>query len=265
MNKLMMGRYFSGDSFLHQLDPRTKLFATLYIIALLFFVENIWGFLLLFAVTFFIMHQTGIALVAFINGVKPLIWLILFAVMLRIFFTGGGIVYFRAGPVMLSSFGLITGFYTFSRFVLMIFISTVLTLTTKPIDLTDAIHALLKPLQIFRISINDFALMLSISLRFIPNLLDETTKIVDAQRARGVVFGKGNIIQQMKKLVPIVLPLFASSLKRAEELADVMEVKGYQSDQKRTRYRQLKWQVRDAVALLMIVLLTAAVVFVNRL
>ncbi|MBM7543190.1 energy-coupling factor transporter transmembrane component T family protein [Amphibacillus cookii] len=264
MNKLILGRYFPGESYLHRLDPRLKLVAALYFIGLLFFVENGQGYIWLFLFTFLLMRLSGVSYSVYFKGIRPLIWLILFAVMLRVMFTGGGTIYFSLGPIMISRFGLLSGFYTFSRFIMIILISTIVTLTTKSIDLTDAIHALVKPLRLMRIPVDDFALMLSISLRFVPNLLDETQKVMDAQRARGVVFGEGNLIEQMKKLVPIVLPLFVSSLKRAEEMADVMEVKGYRSGVKRSSFRQLKWHLRDGVAIICIIILTLGVSFFNN-
>lgn len=264
MNKLILGRYFPGNSVLHQLDPRAKLIAALYFIGLLFYVENGQGYLYLFIFTLMMMRLSRVALMTYIRGVKPLIWLILFATCLRVLFTGGGTVYFNMGPFIISSFGLLTGIYTFSRFVMIIFVSTIVTLTTKPIDLTDAISFLLHPLKYVKIPVEDFVLMLTIALRFIPNLLDETQKVMDAQRARGTVFGEGNLLQQMKKLVPIILPLFASSLNRAEAMADVMEVKGYQSGKKRSSFRQLSWSRRDSLCLMGMVVLTLGLHVLNE-
>ena len=264
MNKLILGRYFPGNSFLHRLDPRAKLLAALYFIGLLFFIDSILGYIWLLCFVLLLMQLSGVSLKVYIKGVKPLIWLILMAVLLRILFTGGGTNYFRTGPFILSSYGLLLGFYTFCRFIMIIFISTVLTLTTKPIDLTDAIDALLKPIRMFGVSTADFSLMLSISLRFIPNLLDETEKVLDAQRARGVAFGEGHLIEQMKKVVPLIIPLFSSSLKRAEEMADVMEVRGYQSGKKRSSFRQLVWKNRDTICMLIMGVLTLGIIFFNN-
>src|SRR5699024_4840905 len=159
---------------------------------------------------------------------------------------------------------LLLGFFSFNRFILIIIVSTALTLTTKPIDLTDAIDALLKPLRLLGISTAEFSLMLSISLRFIPNLLDETQKVLDAQRARGVVFGEGNLLEQMKKIVPLIIPLFSSSLKRAEEMADVLEVRGYQPSKKRSSFRQLSWRFHDTASLLIMGILTIGVIILNQ-
>lgn len=262
MNKFILGRYFPGNSYVHKLDPRAKLVAAIYFIVLLFIVGNWQGYLILSLVTLLVMRLSQISFRTYIKGVKPLIWLILFTVTLQVLFTGGGVTYIDWGPFTISRFGLINGIYIFCRFVMIILISTVVTLTTKPIDLTDGINALLRPLKFIRVPVDDFALMLSIALRFIPNLLDETQKVMDAQRARGTTFGEGTLIQQMNVLVPIVMPLFASSLKRAEEMADVMEVRGYQSGKKRSSFRQLKWKTEDTMGLTFMVALTLIILIV---
>lgn len=264
MNRLIIGRYFPGNSLIHQLDPRFKLIFVLYFIGLLFFLDGLLLQALFFILTLVIMVSTGVSLKTYVRGVRPLIWLILFATVLRIITTRGGEIYYEAGFFTLSEFGLVSGAYTFLRFVEMIFISTVLTLTTKPIDLTDAIYFLLKPLRYLYVPVEELSLMLSIALRFIPNLLDETEKVMNAQKARGMVFGEGNLLEQMKALTPLVLPLFAHSLKRAEDMADVLEVKGYKSGAKRTHYRALTWQTKDTLGVGMLVVLTTVVVMLNR-
>ncbi|MBD8071441.1 energy-coupling factor transporter transmembrane component T family protein [Bacillus sp. PS06] len=256
MNKLILGRYFPGESIIHYLDPRGKLVAAIYFIFVLFLANNWQTYLLLWVFTFLMMCLSGVKLKVYLRGVRPLIWLILFTVFLQILFTAGGNIYIDWGPITISEFGLVNGFYVFCRFVMIIFVSTVVTLTTKPIDLTDGINSLLRPLTYLKIPVADLSLMLSISLRFIPTLLDETQKVMDAQRARGSEFGEGSLVKQMKTLVPLFLPLFASSLSRAEELANVMEVRGYQSSVRRSSFRQLSWQKRDTFSLVVMLLLT---------
>ncbi|WP_182201773.1 energy-coupling factor transporter transmembrane component T family protein [Paraliobacillus salinarum] len=265
MNKLILGRYFPGESWLHQIDPRAKLVAAISFIAILFIAVNWQGYLLLGLFTIFVMRLSGISFKMYIRGVRPLIWLILFTVSLQVLFTAGGTVYVNWGPITISEYGLINGVFIFCRFVMIIFISTVVTLTTKPIDLTDGINALLSPLRLIKVPVDDISLMLTIALRFIPNLLDETQKIMDAQRARGTTFGEGSLVEQMKKLAPIIMPLFVSSLKRAEDMADVMEVRGYQSSKPRSSFRKLAWKKRDTVAIVTMVVLTAVLVLLREL
>ncbi len=256
MNKLILGRYFPGDSLIHRLDPRAKLISGIYFIFVLFLANNWQTYLFLWIFTITVMYLTGVRLQIFLRGVRPLIWLILFTAFLQILFTTGGDIYVDWGPITISQFGLVNGFYIFCRFVMIIFISTVVTFTTKPIDLTDGINFLLHPFRKLKIPVDELSLMLSISLRFVPTLLDETQKVMDAQRARGTEFGEGSLFNQMKTLVPIFLPLFVSSLNRAEDMANVMEVRGYQSDGKRSSFRQLQWKVQDTRCLFVMVLLT---------
>lgn len=141
------------------------------------------------------------------------------------------------------------------RFVLIIFFSTLLTLTTTPLSLSDAVEALLKPLVRFKVPAHEIGLMLSLSLRFVPTLMDDTTRIMNAQKARGVDFGEGNLIQKVKSIIPILIPLFASSFKRADALAIAMEARGYQGGDSRTKYRLLSWQLKDTLAIILVVIL----------
>lgn len=265
MNKLILGRYFPGNSLIHQLDPRAKLLAAIGFIALLFVAINWQSYLLLIVCALIVMRMSGIAIKMYIRGVRPLIWLILFTVTLQVLFTAGGTIYLDWGPITISKYGLINGVFIFCRFVLIIFISTVVTLTTKPIDLTDGMNKLLSPLRFLKVPVGDISLMLTIALRFIPNLLDETQKVMDAQRARGTTFGEGSLVEQMKKLVPIIMPLFVSSLNRAEDMADVMEVRGYQSTRPRTSFRKLAWKKQDTIAIVIMIILTGIIVVLRQL
>ncbi len=264
MDKLIFGRYIPGDSWIHKLDPRAKLLGTVIFIGIIFLANNWMTYLLLLAFALTAIRLSTIKLSFFINGVKPLIWLILFTVILQVLFTGGSTVYFDWGPIIISQEGLLNGVFIFCRFVLIIFMSTLLTLTTMPLSLTDAIEYLLRPLKVVKVPVYEIALMLSIALRFVPTLMDETEKIMNAQRARGVDFGEGNIFQQMKAIVPILIPLFVSSFNRAEELATAMEARGYKGGEGRTKYRQLEWVSRDTVAMLSYAVLTVGLVVLRN-
>ncbi len=263
MNKLILGRYIPGDSVLHRMDPRAKLLASFYYIGIIFLARTWQAYALLLIFTVALIGTSRIKLDFFIKGVKPLLWLILFTVLLQIFFTRGGHVYWQWGFLTLTQYGLINGVYIFMRFILIIFMSTLLTLTTPPLSLADAIESILKPLKVVHFPVYEVALMLSIALRFVPTLMDETTKIMDAQRARGVDFGEGNLFQQMKAIVPILIPLFVSSFNRADDLATAMEARGYQGGEGRSKYRILKWRTRDTVAFITMGLLTVALLFLR--
>jgi energy-coupling factor transport system permease protein len=263
MEKLIFGRYIPGNSFIHRLDPRAKLMGAIWFIIIIFLANNWLTYVLL---TIFVLTAVKLSEINpkfFINGVKPLIWLILFTVILQILFTSGSTIWFRFGPVVISQEGLLNGVFIFMRFVLIIFMSTILTLTTMPLSLTDAIEYLLRPLAAVKVPVHEIALMLSIALRFVPTLMDETEKIMNAQRARGIDFGEGNIYQQMKAIVPLLIPLFVSSFNRAEELATAMEARGYKGGEGRTKYRQLEWVSRDTMIMVAFGLLSAAL-FVLR-
>lgn len=264
MEKLIFGRYIPGNSWIHRLDPRAKLLSTILFIFVIFLANNWQTYLLLFAFVLTAVLLSEIKFSFFINGIKPMIWLILFTVVLQVLFTGGGEVYFQWGILMLTSQGLLNGVFIFCRFVLIIFMSTLLTLTTMPLSLTDALEYLMRPLTALKVPVYEIALMLSIALRFVPTLMDETEKIMNAQRARGVDFGEGNVFQQMKSIIPLLIPLFVSSFNRAEELATAMEARGYSGGEGRTKFRKLDWSASDTLVMLMFVLITVALVFLRN-
>lgn len=258
MDKLIFGRYIPGDSLIHRLDPRAKLISAMAFIAIIFLANNWITYTILSVFVFIALKLSGIKLSFFINGVKPLIWLILFTVLLQVLFTSGATILFRFGPIVVSKEGLINGVFIAMRFVLIIFISTLLTLTTMPLSLTDAIEFILKPFKVVNLPVHEIALMLSIALRFVPTLMDETEKIMNAQRARGIEFGEGNLYNQMKAIVPMLIPLFVSSFNRADELATAMEARGYKGGEGRSKYRQLEWESRDTNLMITFVFLAIA-------
>ena len=263
MDKLIFGRFIPGDSVIHRLDPRAKLLASFYFIGIIFMANNWKTYLLMFVFTMGAIYLSKISVRFFIRGVRPLLWLISFTVLLQIFFTRGGTEYFRFGVIALTQQGLMNGAFIFCRFVLIIFMSTLLTLTTSPLSLSDAIEYLLRPLKVVKFPVHEVSLMLSIALRFVPTLMDETEKIMNAQRARGVDFGAGNLAQKMKAIVPLLIPLFVSSFNRAEDLAIAMEARGYQGGDSRTKYRALNWHWQDAFVFVVFALLTVALYFLR--
>ena len=256
LDKLILGRYLQGDSWIHKLDPRTKLIGTFAFVLVIFLANNWVTYGLLIAYTLIALLLSKIPLGFFWKGIKPLIWVILFTVALQILFTSGGDVYFQWGFIQVTSEGIINAIFIFLRFVLIISFSTLLTLTTAPLQLTDAIEAVMRPLAVVKFPVHEVALMLSIALRFVPTLMDEAQKIMNAQRARGVDFGEGNLFEQMKAIIPILIPLFVSSLNRAEDLATAMEARGYQGGDGRSKYRVLNYEMRDAIAGLSLVAVT---------
>ncbi|MEE5987327.1 energy-coupling factor transporter transmembrane protein EcfT [Ligilactobacillus equi] len=264
MSNFLLGRYLSGDSFVHRLDARAKLILSMYFILIIFLANNVWTYGLLFLVVMLSVMMSQIKLGFFLKGLRPLLWLIIFTVILQIFFTSGGHVYWQWGILSLTSFGLVNGIYVFCRFVLIIFMSTLLTVTTSPLEISDGLESLMKPLAYLKVPVYEIALMLSIALRFVPTLLDETQKIMNAQRSRGVNFGQGKIKDQVKAVIPLLIPLFVSAFNRAEDLATAMEARGYRGGQGRTKYRQNKWKCADSLALVFFLLVTVALLFLRK-
>lgn len=263
MDKLIFGRYIPGDSWIHRLDPRVKLVGSFYYILIIFLCNNWQSYAFMFVFTLVAIAASKVSLSFFTKGLRPMIFLILFTVLLQVFFSRGGEVYWSWGIFSITQFGVTNALYIFCRFVLIIFMSTLLTLTTSPLSLADAIEYLLRPLERIKVPAHEISLMLSIALRFVPTLMDETEKIMNAQRARGVDFNEGSLLNKVKAIVPLLIPLFISSFNRAEDLAIAMEARGYQGGTGRTKYRQLKWQQKDTVVALVFVGLTLILMLIR--
>lgn len=263
MNKLLFGRYIPQASFVHRMDPRAKLVLSFLYVIIIFFANNWWIYTLMAIVAILSIWASKIKPKLFVEGVMPLIWIIVFTMVIQIFFGTGGQMYWHWGIFSITSLGILNAAYIFVRFTLIILISTLLTLSTSPIQLSDAIESLLRPLTKLHFPVYEVALMLSIALRFVPTLMDETETIMNAQRARGVDFGTGNLFTRIKKIIPILIPLFVSAFNRAEDLATAMEARGYQGGSGRTKYRLLKWGIRDSIATL-VYLLMAVIVLAIR-
>ena len=252
MDNMILGRYIPGNSIVHRLDPRSKLVAMILLIMIVFWANNPITNVILFVVTGIFVALSEVPLSFFIKGLRSMFFLIAFTTLFQLFFISGGDVLFEMGFIKITSQGIEQAGIIFCRFVLIIFFSTLLTLTTMPLSLATAVESLLGPLKRFKVPVHEIGLMLSMSLRFVPTLMDDTIRIMNAQKARGVDFGEGNIIQKVKAMIPILIPLFATSLKRADSLATAMEARGYQGGNGRSQYRQLNWMNKDSVALLLV-------------
>lgn len=255
MDNMILGRYIPGNSIIHRLDPRSKLVAMILLIIIAFWANNPITNLILFIATGIFVILSEVPLSFFIKGLRSMFFLIAFTTLFQLFFISGGQVLFEMGFIKITSYGIEQAGIIFCRFVLIIFFSTLLTLTTMPLSLATAVESLLGPLKRFKVPVHEIGLMLSMSLRFVPTLMDDTIRIMNAQKARGVDFGEGNVIQKVKAMIPILIPLFATSLKRADSLATAMEARGYQGGNGRSQYRQLNWMNRDSIALLFVCVL----------
>ena len=258
---MIFGRYIPGDSLVHRLDSRSKLLFVFAFIIIVFLANNAITYGLLIAFTLVVILMSRIRLYFLINGLKPVIILMVFTFLLHVLFTREGDIIFELGFLKVYEEGLKQGIFISIRFLVLVFMTSILTLTTSPISITDGIETLLNPLKKVKLPVHELALMMSISLRFIPTLMDETDKIMKAQMARGSDLSAGPLKDRVKAIVPLLVPLFVSAFKRAEDLATAMEVRGYRGGEGRTRYRQLKWDVGDTFALLSLVVMVVLLVY----
>lgn len=263
MDRLILGRYIPGDSIIHRLDPRSKLLAMILFLFIIFWANNLITNAIIFTFVLLLVFLSEIKFSFFINGIKPMIGIILFTILFQVFFMGGPTILFQFWFIKMTMEGLQQAGIIFVRFVLIIIFSTLLTLTTTPLSLADGVEAGLAPLARLKVPVHEIGLMLSMSLRFVPTLMDDTTRIMNAQRARGVDFGEGNIVQKVKAVIPILIPLFASSFKRADALATAMEARGYQGGDGRSKYRVLDWKVIDSLSILTMILLGLVLFFLK--
>lgn len=253
LDKMILGRYVPIDSYVHALDPRAKILFVFSMMVIVFLANNWITYILLTAVILIAMLLSKLKLSFLINGLKPIMLLVLFTFFMHLFLTKGGGTLFQWGIVSIDKQGVQMGIFISMRFILIIFLTTIMTLTTRPLSLTDAIESLFKPLKRIKVPVHELALMMSIALRFIPTLMDETTKVMRAQMSRGSDMTSGPFISRIKAIVPLLVPLFVSAFKRAEDLAIAMEVRGYRGDVNRTKYRKLHWERRDTITMLSLI------------
>lgn len=261
---ITIGQYYPADSKLHRLDPRVKIVCTLLYLISLFLFRNIWGYL---AATVFLAVVIKCSKVPFkfiVKGLKPILFLLLFTVILNLFLTRTGDVIFRFWIFQVTDQGIRTAVFMIIRLVYLILGSSIMTFTTTPNELTDGIEKLLWPLRKIKFPVHEIAMMMSIALRFIPILLEETDKIMKAQIARGANLESGNILQKAKAMIPILVPLFVSAFRRANDLAMAMEARCYRGGEGRTKMKPLKYKKKDYIAYGVTILYMAAAVAVGR-
>ncbi len=264
LKDMTLGQFFPGNSVIHKLDARVKLLATIVYIVTIFLAKNEWCYLALAVSAMALIALSGLSFKVILKGLKPVLFVLVFTALINLFVTKGetqlvdfyfidiyyeGIV--RAVKMALRVVVLVTG------------TSVLLTYTTSPIVLTDAIESLLSPLKVIRVPVHDFAMMMTIALRFIPTLVEETEKIMNAQKARGADFETGGLISRARALVPVLIPLFVSSFNRADELAVAMECRCYRGDKGRTRFVRMRLRVSDIVVFVLFGCFLTAIVLGN--
>ncbi|WP_068677119.1 energy-coupling factor transporter transmembrane protein EcfT [Oceanobacillus sp. Castelsardo] len=262
-NSLIIGQYVPGDSIVHRLDPRTKITIIFFFVFIVFFANNLPSYSILVVFALASMFTSKVPIRFVLKGLTPVWFLIIFTFLLHLFVTKEGTLVFDFWIFKFYSGGIFQGIAISIRFFLLILVTSLLTLTTTPIEITDAIEDMLNPLKKVKFPVHELALMMSISLRFIPTLMQETDKISRAQASRGVDFRTGPIKDRVKAVIPLLVPLFVSAFKRAEELAMAMEARGYQGGEGRSKLRELKIEKMD-IFVYLIFIVVIILLFLTR-
>ncbi len=264
MKDIALGQYYPGNSVLHKADPRAKLIVAILYITAIFLAKSIFSYGAIVLSAIILVAVSGVSVSVVLKGIKPLIYIIIITGIMNILLTSGETPLFEWWIIKIYPEGLrAAGLMVIRIIILIMGSSLLLTYTTTPIELTDGIEQLLAPLKKIKLPVHDFAMMMTIALRFIPTLLEETDKIMNAQKARGGDFSSGNLIDRAKALVPVLVPLFVSAFRRADELAVAMECRCYRGGDGRTRMTRLRFAPRDYIILILILLFCAGIVMMN--
>ena len=265
LKDITLGQYFPGDTIAHRLDPRTKiLLVVLYIVAL-FCANSLLAYGILALVLAVCVRVSHVGLKSLVRGLKPVVFIIVFTGVLNLFFTPGDHTLVEWGVLRITETGARNALFMVLRIMLLIMGTFLMTYTTSPISLTDGLERLLIWMKKLHVPVHELAMIMSIALRFIPTLIEETDKIMSAQKARGADFESGSIIQKAKALIPILVPLFVSAIRRAEELATAMECRCYHGGDGRTKLHVLRYAGRDYAALALGVVITAGIIALRQL
>ncbi|HBQ64976.1 MAG TPA: transporter [Clostridiales bacterium] len=262
MKDITLGQYIPGDSLLHRADPRVKMLLLILLMAVVFMLKDLWAFICFMIFISIVLLLSGISWKMALKGLKPILFIILFTAVVNMFTVPGNVI-FRLGFLKLTDTGVQMAVKMAMRLILLVVGASLLTYTTTPISLTDGMEKLMKPLTRLRFPAHEIAMMMSIALRFIPTILDETDKIMKAQSSRGADFDSGNFIQRAKSFVPILVPLFVSAFRRADELAVAMEARCYRGGEGRTRMHQLRLSMADLVITLILLTVCASILFLQ--
>ena len=250
LKDITLGQFFPGNTIIHRMDPRTKLLLTVLYIVALFLAKSLVTYGIMLAILAVWIILSKIKLKSILRGIKPILFILIFTGLLNIFYTPGTVLW-QWGFLRVTVEGLWSAFFMVLRILMLIACTFLLTYTTSPILLTDGLERLLNPLKKIRVPVHELAMMMSIALRFIPTLIEETDKIMSAQKARGADFETGSLMDKAKALVPLLVPLFISAFRRADELAIAMECRCYHGGEGRTRLKELHFQSFDILALIL--------------
>ena len=256
---ITLGQYFPGNSLLHRFDPRSKILFTVLFIAAIFLCKGLVSYGITLLILLMMIGISKVQPRVFLKGMKPVVFIVVCTAILNLFYTSGTVLW-SWGILKITEEGIWKAGFMVLRILMLIACTLLLTYTTSPILLTDGLEKLLRPLKKLHFPVHELSMMMSIALRFIPTLIQETDKIISAQKARGADFDSGNLIQKAKALIPILIPLFISSFRRAEELAIAMECRCYHGDEGRTSLRQLRYAGRDYGLIVFSIALCAGIV-----
>ena len=259
LKDITLGQYFPGNSLLHRFDPRSKILFTVLFIAAIFLCKGLVSYGITLLILLMMIGISKVQPRVFLKGMKPVVFIVVCTAILNLFYTSGTVLW-SWGILKISEEGIWKAGFMVLRILMLIACTLLLTYTTSPILLTDGLEKLLRPLKKLNFPVHELSMMMSIALRFIPTLIQETDKIISAQKARGADFDSGNLIQKAKALIPILIPLFISSFRRAEELAIAMECRCYHGDEGRTSLRQLRYAGRDYGLIVFSIALCAGIV-----
>ena len=264
LKDITLGQYFPGDSLIHRLDPRMKIIISIIYITAIFSTSSLYTLSGVFLFNILLILLSGIPFKIIIKSLKPLIFIMIFTGTVNIFMTVGETQLFAFGFIRVYLDGIIIAIFMILRIVSLVSATSILvSYTTSPTVLTDAIELLLAPLKKLKMPVHEFAIMMSLTLRWIPPLIDETDKIINAQKARGADFYSGNILKRAKALIPVLIPLIVSAFRRADELATAMECRCYRGGDGRTKMKQLRYSIKDFAALTLSAMLLAAIFVVQ--
>ena len=274
LKDITLGQYFPGNSVIHRMDPRAKIICAVIYIVAIFCAKNIFCFAALLVGSLLLVALSGISLGTVLRGLKPILFVLLFTAVINVFLTSDpneAPLFYAEIPIFsfvwqptIYRIGILRAVMMSLRVALLIMGTSIfLTYTTSPITLTDAIEELLAPLKVLHVPVHDFAMLMTIALRFIPTLIEETEKIMNAQKARGADFANGSLVKRAKALVPVLIPLFVSAFKRAEDLAIAMECRCYRGGKGRTKLHKLQYCFRDFVAFFLLAAFLAGIFVVN--
>lgn len=260
MKNITLGQYYPVDSFVHRLDPRAKILLTVLMIVAVFLVHTLVGYLFVLAFCVLAAKFANVPFKMLLKGLKALRFILILTFLLNLFFSAEGAVIFRLGILTITQDGLMKAIHYSLRLCFLVMGTSLMTLTTSPIALSDGIEMLFSPLKVIKFPAHELAMMMSIALRFIPTLMEEADKIMKAQMARGADFETGNLIGRAKAMIPLLVPLFVSAFRRAGDLAMAMESRCYHGGEGRTRLRVLKFTKNDAFAFIAIAVLFALLI-----